>query len=328
MANKIVQRLVAAGATPQRAQQFAQQYIKAKTPGVRPTKQSEEDAETAFEEDVALLSEAIWPTAFRPNQLSDEELIQYVTGIYGVDFVNSQIGKLRPKLAPNFNAGLNKWATEAKNLGPIENPTRVTDATLSKLVEQGATLGDLGSYIQTHSSKLDFASPGEGTSEIDVALDIANKLYYENQKYTNANANWAKNYLENNDKYFQENLPHPKLMWGPKTNLNQGVIGITGNPTGKNEFDSLVNNPEFENYAIQKKAPQIEQRRIAGGDALSNIEARRILASPESRKQMAEDVAYEIVWNKYKKINGPTKYTPFTDEIERRQQAKNMRFAG
>ena len=83
MANPIVQRLIAAGASPQKAQAFATQFTQ-KIQTAKPTAKTT-DIQDAFDEELRSLSEAAYPNAFRPPAVDDPRIDDYIAGLFGTN---------------------------------------------------------------------------------------------------------------------------------------------------------------------------------------------------------------------------------------------------
>jgi len=99
MADRLTQRLIAAGASPQRAAAFSRQFAAAR-PGVTPQK-----LEDAFDEELGALSRSIYPGTFRPPTLEDPEIDDYIIGVFGEQRFNNAI----KNVAPNYFAAEQSW---------------------------------------------------------------------------------------------------------------------------------------------------------------------------------------------------------------------------
>ena len=73
MANKITQRLIAAGASPQRAQAFAQQFTK-QVQSAQPTITKPQDIQDAFDAEIAAYAAVAYPNTFRPPTIDDPKI--------------------------------------------------------------------------------------------------------------------------------------------------------------------------------------------------------------------------------------------------------------
>jgi len=77
MADRLTQRLIAAGASPQKAAAFTKQFAAAR-PGLKPEK-----LEDAFDAELGAITASLYPNTFRPQDLDDVQTIDYFKGIYG-----------------------------------------------------------------------------------------------------------------------------------------------------------------------------------------------------------------------------------------------------
>jgi hypothetical protein len=196
MADRIAQRLIAAGASPQRAAEFSRQFA-ATRPGVTPQK-----LEDAFDAELGAISQSIWPNTFRPQDLDDAQTIEYFKGIYGPEKYDQVI----KTSAPKFYAA--------------KNSSNQIIAQIAKDYENGVDLAETISAIRTLSPD----SLG-GLTEQD-AVSQANTIYNDYLKSQNA----AKNFLAK-DKYYKANLPDPKLKYGKQADLAAGIIDYKTNPS-------------------------------------------------------------------------------------------------
>ena len=196
MADRITQRLIAAGASPKAAAAFSRQFA-ASRPGVTPKK-----LEDAFDAELGAISAAVWPNTFRPQDLSDVQTIDYFKGIYGPEKYDQTI-KIA---APKFYAA--------------KNSTNQIISQIAKDYENGVDLAETISAIRTLSPD------ALGGLTEDDAVTQANTIYNDYLKSTTA----AKNFLSK-DKYYKANLPDPKLTYGKTTDLAAGVIDFRTHPS-------------------------------------------------------------------------------------------------
>jgi hypothetical protein len=196
MADRITQRLIAAGASPERAAAFSRQFAAAR-PGLRP-----KEIQDAFDAELGAFSAAQWPYTFKPQTLSDAELNDYVIGVYG----QQKFDDITRRAAPNLFA-----AKQSSN--PIIK-------AIAQDVENGVELTEI----------LDAARGLEnlGNLTIDDVVSQTKKIYSE---FGNVNSA-SKKFLEG-DKYYKANLPHPNLKYGTKTDLRTGTVDFKTNPKVK-----------------------------------------------------------------------------------------------
>ena len=99
MATRIAQRLIAAGASPERAAAFERQFAAAR-PGIRPR-----ELQDAFDEELAALSRSVYPGTFRPPTLDDPQIDDYINAVYGKD----RYDNAKRQVAPNYFAAEQSW---------------------------------------------------------------------------------------------------------------------------------------------------------------------------------------------------------------------------
>lgn len=201
MADRITQRLIAAGASPQRAQAFATQFAAAR-PGLKPQK-----LEDAFDAELGAITKSLFPNTFRPQDLDDVQIIDYFKGIYGPE----RYDQIIKSAAPKFYAA--------------KNSTNQIISQIAKDYENGVDLAETISAIRTLSPDL-----LGGLTEND-AVSQATVVYNDYLKSTSA----AKNFLSK-DKYYKANLPDPKLTYGKTTDLAAGVIDFRTHPSVEKYF--------------------------------------------------------------------------------------------
>ena len=101
MANKITQRLIAAGASPQKAQAFASQFTQ-KLQSAQPTITKPQDIQDAFDAEIAAYAAVAYPNTFRPPTIDDPKIDAYITGIYGKGKLQELENKAYSTEAPNY----------------------------------------------------------------------------------------------------------------------------------------------------------------------------------------------------------------------------------
>jgi hypothetical protein len=257
MASKIVQRLVAAGASPERARAFEKQFA-ASRPGLKPR-----ELQDAFDEELGAISQAIWPNTFNPQRLSDAELNDYVIGVYGEQKYND----LTRRAAPIFNSALSSTNSVIK--------------TIAEDARNGVAIGDTISTIRKLALQ-DTAKLG-GLTEQD-AISQANKIFNDYSKASAATKSFLKT-----DKYFKAGLPHPNLKYGEKTDFRAGTVDFKTNPT----VEKVLTDPKQRERFITKRMAGVERARglaTTAGDALSRRELIGIEAQ-DPEKLFEQDVA-------------------------------------
>ena len=218
MANQITQRLIAAGASPQRAQAFAQQFMKTR-PGVTPKK-----LEDAFDEELGALSRSIYPETFRVPTLDDPQIDDYILAIFGQQRLNTAISNV----APNYFLAEQSWSKQ-------NDPEQFTFSEfVINEIKNGTPLSEAKALARTAGIKFGLKS--------DTAEKEVESLYTEATKLPDARKN-----IIGNDKYYKAGLPDPKLKYGTRTDYQLGTIDARTIPnatkyiedTQKKEMDKL-----------------------------------------------------------------------------------------
>lgn len=303
MADRIAQRLIAAGASPERAAAFSRQFA-ASRPGVAPKK-----LEDAFDEELGAIALSIWPNSFRPPSIDDPQIDDYIIGAYGEDKLDNISEKAWSTAAPTFKKAI-------AGLAPGQDKTglNIDQYIAYELYYGGKTAGQIQSELQTEEG-LKFAGnllPSDVNARVNkLSTELNNVALKENSL--------KKSFLTG-DKYYKAGLPTPNLKYGKTTNLKAGEIGI----------DTLPGVPKY----IQEEAPiefaRVESQRQGLREQMPFIAAAR-QANPQSitpssymspNFENTEEMAKETVTNKLLGMVNKKGQTPFFDEVKRRESVK------
>ena len=240
MANQIVKRLMAAGASPQRAQQFALQFqksVQAKSPGanLKPT-----DYNDAFDLALDAQSRELFPGAFRPPALDDPQIDDYI------EFLSPGKSKTLKDRAYKFSAPT--FLAAKTSTVPIEQ-------MFTEAIERGQSLGTLQTIL-TSDAGLDVL----GTLPLEDAQALAKKLFAEYGAAQEKLVLEREKFL-NTDQNYKYGLPDPKLKYGYSTNFKKGTVGVDTIPGVKDFFAKT-------NATFKEKYPGASQ---AGGVAIDGI---------------------------------------------------------
>ena len=202
MANPIVQRLIAAGASPARANAFAAQFAKSQ-PSVKT-----QDLEDAFDEQLGALSQTYFPNVFRPPAVDDPRFDIYLEFIApgSSKKINDRVFA---KTAPTFSA--------AQKGTPLEQ-------AIAKRIREGKSLGQM---LDTYSAA-GVATLGNLKYETDVK-PLIEKLFNEYNDVQPALIAERQTVLGDN-KYYKAGLPDPKLKYGKTEDLSKGIISWKSHP--------------------------------------------------------------------------------------------------
>ena len=198
MANLITQRLIAAGASPARANAFAASFAKSQ-PNVKTG-----DLEDAFDDQLAELSKVYFPNAFRPPAVGDPRINDYVDFVYGPGTFQKIETQVFAKNAPAFNKALQSGV--------------VIEKQFADAIKAGQSLGSLESILQTPEGQAAL-----GTYPLEDAKALAKTLFDD---YNSASTKIAeeKTKFLNADKTYAAGLPSNKLKYGRTEDLKNGIV--------------------------------------------------------------------------------------------------------
>ena len=297
MANKIVQRLIAAGASPQRAQAFATQFTKS-VPGIQTA-----DLEDAFDDQLAELSKVYFPNVFRPPTLDDPRINDYVSFVYGPTKFADLETKVYSTKAPQFIK-----AKLALNYAK----------TIAGYIEEGATPAEIDSLIAADSkpdpvtgapallTKATFTVIDPLKTAKQTASDFASKLFTEYSAATSSIDKAKADFLAL-DKTYAAGLPSPKLKYGREENLAQGIISWKTHP----QVEKALKDPKVVQAGMVAKT--------APAGYMSDPNNRQ--GSIDSFNKMRNDALANSEDGLFKEFS-TSKANPLKDEISRREYLK------
>ena len=258
MATRITQRLITAGASPERAAAFEKQFIAAR-PSLKP-----QDIQDAFDLELGAYAAAQFPNMWRPQtNLTDADLPNYIIGTYGQQKYNDIVSKA----SPAFNK-----AKQSSNLA-IQ--------TIVKDIEDGVPLADAIVGVRTAWKDAANRVAVFGNLTEQDAVNQVNSLYADYGKQTNA----AKTFLSN-DKYYKANLPHPNLKYGTTTNLTQGTIDFKTNPQAETVRSKVLG-------AVGKMQQQLPQGFRPGSITADAAERMAIQQGRQISQQPIDDAIFK-----------------------------------
>lgn len=228
--NQFRQRLMAAGASPERADGMLQQRefaagapmgmptsARPRTGGQRPKGPSE-----WYSEDYAAASQSLFPQGFRPPSIDDDNFVQYFDVVYGKGSYNKFKSRAESKAfatkAPTYNAA-------RKSTNPLDQ------AIVPYLGKSNVSLASIVDGILKNPQFW-------GGRTAQQAEAYATKLFNEyNDAIASLQDVYAKEIAKNKDYKF--GLPDPKLRYGATTNLSAGTVDILTNPTAAKAYASF-----------------------------------------------------------------------------------------
>lgn len=283
MATQISRRLMAAGASPERARAFEQQFTK-KLQSAQPTITKPQDIQDAFDAEIATFAAAAYPNTFKPPAIDDPRIDAYITGIYG----EKKLKELETKA----------YSTEAPNYIRIKNtlPKDPNAYNLDQYII--AAIGNQQPYAQIVNDIIEKA-PIElmGSLSQGQVADTVNKYYNEYNKAIETIPVNKQKLLESN-KYYKVGLPDPTFKYGTKENLSQGVIDFRTHPSVTRILE-------------EKKTKNVKDLQSTYGAAGPQSSAAAGIAVPSPQEEIG-------IFNEL----SATKATPFVDEVKRREYLK------
>jgi len=252
MANQIVKRLMAAGASPQRAQQFAAQFQKsqqAKSPGIN---LKPKDITDAFDDELAAESQRRYPEAFRPPSPLDQGFLDYAEFVLTPQRFQELKNRSYTDYAPNYKSAL-------------DTGTNTVKGRLAQNIANGYTPDEAIEFAR-QELELD-------PTALDDFMDVTNPLNTEKNakkflddifKEKNAFELGVKKDTETvlkTDKEYKAGIPAKGLKYGAGTNLKQGIVDIATRPGVKDFYKKA-------NETFKQKYPGASQ---AGGIAVETV---------------------------------------------------------
>jgi hypothetical protein len=291
---KIAQRLVAAGASPERARAFEQQFtqrVQTAQPGLGKPK----DIEDAFDAEIAAFAAAKFPNTFRPPTIDDPRIDAYINFIYGPNKTQQLENKAFVTKAPNYNRVLNSLPQDPNKY----NLDQYVVAKIANGVPYAQILQDV---LNAPTDLL------MGVTEGKMA-DIVSKYSGEYNDAINAIPTVKQELLDTN-KYYKFGLPDPKLQYGLKENLSQGIVDFRTHPSVPRVLAEAGKEPGKAAAAAIGFKP--------GTRAADRLERESMQAGFGGFNQSIN------VLSALKK----TQATPFVDEVKRREKLKKSTTLG
>ena len=210
MATNITQRLIAAGATPERARAFETQFTAAR-PGAK-----KKDIQDAFDKELAAASAALFPMTFKPPKASDADFDAYASLVLGQPAIDLAV----KRAAPNYTSAERTYAEKRNNPEDFNFSEFIVNE-----IKNGVPLDEAIAVGTSTGIKFGLKS--------DTAKKQIEDFYAEYAKIPQ-----AKETLLNANKFYEAGLPDPKLKYGAKTDLTAGTIDFRTNPAVSRIFSS------------------------------------------------------------------------------------------
>jgi len=219
--NQFRQRLMAAGASPERADGMIQQraFETGAPIGMPASVGKPKGPNEWYNEDYAAASQSLFPGGFKPPAPDDTNFKSYYDVVYGKGaydkFTTTAQSKAFATKAPTYNAARN-------SANPLDK------AIVPYLGRQGVSLAAIVDGILKNPQFW-------GGRTAEQAESYATKLFNEyNDAIASLNDVYADQLNKNRD--YKYGLPDPKLRYGVTTNLSAGQDDILTNPTAAKAY--------------------------------------------------------------------------------------------
>ena len=264
--NQFRQRLIAAGATPIKANQFIKQRAAesgmpatlgtptpTKMPTITPSVSGKPKGKDEWYNDkYAAASESWFPEGFRPPTVDSPDFKNYFDIVYGKGAYDTFTTKTLSTKAPTFRAA---------SLSSNE-----LDKGIVTLVKQGKSLSEITDKIVKNKD----AWAGRTVSD---AISYATKLFNEYYDAQGALADAYETQLGKNMNY-KYRMPDPSLVYGTSTNLSSGTVDILTNAGALKEYNAYAAKVKDPTKLAKFKSYLVFQAKKSGNTPW-NDEARR-----------------------------------------------------
>lgn len=239
---KIAQRLIAAGASPERAAEFERQFTERQLIKAGQRQIEKSDLEDTFDQELAALVLATYPSIYRPPTPDSDDFIPYMKSITSpIEFKKIE-NKLQPidkeslylQFSPEYARAVNSKESFYKNI--------------VKWIQAGRPFGEIESTIR--ETALAFPS-NYVTKTADFYVKEAKKVYDDyvsatpkvEEAFTTAADTNASIILKSlppaAKKFYEFQIVDPSYKWGPKTDYANKTISIETYPAIEKRIPNL-----------------------------------------------------------------------------------------
>ena len=227
-------------------------------------------AEVIFDPQVTAISQAKYPTTWRPFVADSNDADDYIGYTAGKESLQQLKDNAFNQVAPNYIKLKNTPIPKNPVTGQID-PLKYTLAqTVVASLDNDVSREQLIEYVSGQAT----SNPGSlGGLKLDEATKLINGIYDE---YDAAQLQYAKNkvaYLAN-DKYYSAGIPHPKLKYGPSTNYKMGTIDIATFPGVKEYYKAM---------------DELYKKDYAGSSAASGIAVEKALRKNKDKTPFVDE---------------------------------------
>jgi len=273
MASKIAQRLIAAGASPERAAEFERQFTEKQLRKAGQRQIEKSDLEDIFDQELAALVIATYPTLYRPPTADSEDFIPYMQSIISPIEFQKIKNKLQPidkealymKFSPEYARAVNQ-----QNRQPFYRK-------IIKGIKEGLTSAELETYIREHALAFpdNYVTVTADTLVADmknVYNDYVSATPKVEEAFTTAADTNASIILKSlppaAKKFYEFQVVDPSYKWGTKTDYNAKTIGVETYP----DIEKRV--PNISTLKALQSTPASSYMKDLGAEGLSEIRGR------------------------------------------------------
>jgi len=231
--NQFRQRLMAAGASPERADGMIQQraFETGAPIGMPASVGKPKGPNEWYNEDYATASQSLFPGGFRPPTPDSTDFSSYYDFVFGKGSYQKVFDKELKLVAPTYRTA----SLSAAQL----------DKDVVKMINQGYSMEKISTYLRSQAAKDAGSLMGYGEKAgqknilipftPDQAIFRATEIYDD---YTTGKGKVSEKVLAaaNSNKNYKYGLPDPKLRYGLTTNISAGQVDILTNPTAAKAY--------------------------------------------------------------------------------------------
>lgn len=234
--NQFRQRLMAAGASPERADGMIQQraFETGAPIGMPASVGKPKGPNEWYNEDYATASQSLFPGGFRPPTPDSTDFSSYYDFVFGKGSYQKVFDKELKLVAPTYRTAS---LSNAK-----------LDQFITTMINDGLDLNTIAQRIRDPRAQANLIGYGEKAGQknilipftADQAIFRANEIYDD---YMTGKAKVSEKVLAaaNSNKNYKYGLPDPKLRYGLTTNISAGQVDILTNPTAAKAYAAYQN---------------------------------------------------------------------------------------
>jgi hypothetical protein len=271
MASKITQRLIAAGASPERAQAFETQYLNTQLKKTGQRRIEKSDLENTFDLELAALVIATYPTLYRPPTADSDDFIPYMKSLV----TPLEFKKIENKLQPTNKEDL--YIRFAPEYARAAQSPKSWYREVVKQIKAGQTYGELEKFIREDALAFPDAYI---TTNADFVVGEMKKIYDD---YVSATPKVEEAYTTAADtnsaiilkalppaakKYYEFQIVDPSYKWGTKTDYDAKTISVETYPAIEKKI------PNLSMFKQMKFTPASSYMKDIGAEGLNAIRNR------------------------------------------------------